>query len=151
MMRKTLYAALLGFGLLALPGTASAVAVIEMSLWDGDWKTRATSWKFHTTTGEPSSNSECLSSGTQWYDSGHTTPISIGPPFKGSASRTRYVMICKGSDYLLVRLKIDLSSCGMWICDTKYGYAEIRRHNTTSDHELYGGLGGEVDILLNPD
>ena len=151
MMRKALCAVLLGVGLFALPGTASAVAVIEMNLYDGDWDTRATSWKFNTTIDEPSSVTACMTDGTQWYPSGHTTPISIGPPFKGSASRTRYVMICKNNNYLLVKLTIDLTSCTMWVCDTKYGYTEVRRHNTTSDHELYGGLSGEIDILLNPD
>ncbi len=149
-LRSVLAAMALGATFWAVPGAANATASIDMIAFEGDWNSRATTWHYHITSDDPNNGNSCANSGSTWQSSGYLVPIEMEPPFSGSKHKTRYVTTCKNGDYLTVKLKIDLTSCGAWICTTNWSWQEIRRHGLSYDHEWYGLVNKELDILINP-
>ena len=149
-LKTTLGALVIGAAMLAAPMSANATATIEMMAFDGDWNSVAGTWYYQTTTGDPGNGNSCANSGSKWHSEGYYTPISIGPPFSGSASRTRYVTLCKNGDYLTVKLEIRLSGCAAWVCSTNWSWGETRKHGLDYDHKFYGTFNKELDLLFNP-
>ncbi len=149
-MRNMLYAILIGTGILSLSGTASANANIDMTASEGDWDTNAASWNYVINYEDPGNGNTCANSSDHWKVPGWLQPVTVGPPFSGSVTRTRYVTTCKNGAYLTVKLQIKLSDCAAWICTSNFSWSEVRKHNVDYEHKWYGFVNSELDILLNP-
>ena len=115
-------------------GNALADAQFHITLdGDLDWNGRI---DLHNTESQPTGPTDCLQYGN-WGGDKDTADIffTLGPPFKGSASRSRYGTLCHrvNNDWITIHYGIDLSSCAMWVCDTKYWY-QITRDTTILHH-----------------
>ena len=136
-MRKLLICLMVTITVGALASTdALADAKFSISLW-GD-----TAWNgniyLHNTDSQPTGPTDCLQYGS-WGGEEVVVNIffTLGPPFKGSASRSRYGTLCHRviDDWITIHYSIDLSNCAMWVCDTKYWY-QISRDTTTLHHKF---------------
>ena len=158
---KTTIAALaFGFAMLSTP--PSQAASYTMAAYDGDWDTVAETWHRKTTNDDPGNGSGCAASPDMWTKKvssalgvgtvihGNHDIFSLGPPFSGSVSRTRYVTVCKNGNYITYRLRISLSGCGMWICDTVWGATVMRSRGVAHEEKHTGNLSNIFEVLLNP-
>lgn len=110
---------------------ATAVFVASVDEVDGP---AATTWKYHITSSNPGNGASCATDGS-WVTSVDSsdplakaksvTVVSLGPPFSGSASSSRYITICKDGFYAILKMTIELSSCALWVCTTRFIAEEI--------------------------
>lgn len=119
-------------------GNALANAEIHLSLeGDWDWNDRISLRK---TDSQPTGPTDCIQNGV-WGGDIETADIfiSLGPPFKGSASKSKYGTLCHriNKDWITFHYGIDLSSCAMWVCDTKYWY-QIVKDTDILHHKVNG-------------
>lgn len=113
---------------LAFVGNAHAAACFYANLYQTD---RVPQWGLTVDTSDPGGPTSCLDNGQTYstYLKTASTPpevIATGPPFSGSASRTHYFSACyDDSHYIVVEMKISLSSCAMWVCTTNRSYKPL--------------------------
>ena len=159
---KTTMAALV-FGFAMLSTTPSQAAKYNMGVFDGDWDTVAETWRYQTTNEDPGNGSGCAASPDKWdtqsgtdLGDGYREIFTLGEPFHGSVSRTRYVTLCKKGAYLnfvTYELTISHSSCGMWLCETSHIATVIRSSRGVAWQDRHiadsGGFSSRFEVLLN--
>lgn len=151
-MRGTVQRAKCSFMVLVFtlaPVSAFAQDILYMNTYDGG--DPATTWKYDVRTSAPTGGKACFDSSNHWPDSGFLTVMTLPPPFSGSTSRTRWVTTCRNGDYITYELKISLSGCAAWICDTHYSYQFLRRQGsiTYKPSMKVEVLGGHFKLYLN--
>lgn len=134
------FGAMIFLNFVAIPDAeATAVFVVNVEYTDYE---AATDYKYHVTSSRPNDSASCLSDGSyvpaadsDKYDgSKELTVVSLGPPFSGSSSRTRYVTVCKGDMFIVLEMTIELSGCAAWICDTHFRATEVLIHEDGGLH-----------------
>ena len=157
---KTTMAALaFGFAMLSTPPSQAAKYI--MGAHDGDWRTAANTWHYQTTHGDPGDGSGCAASPDKWetqsdnmggntYYHGYYEIFTLGEPFSGSVSRTRYVTLCKNGAYITYRLTLSHSGCGLWICTTNWNSTMMRALSVPHQDKHTGTIESRFKVLLNP-
>ena len=154
---KTTMAALaFGFAMLASPPPSQA-ATYTMAVYDGDWDTVAETWHRKTTNDDPGNGSGCAASPDKWatqyparLGDGYREIFTLGEPFHGSVSRTRYVTLCKNGAYITYRLTLSHSGCGLWICTTNWNSTMMRALSVPHQDKHTGTVQSRFEVLLNP-
>jgi len=128
--------------------SGNALAEAQFTIFldgDSDWNGHI---NLQNTDSQPTGPTDCLQYGV-WASTESSLRITLGPPFKGSASRSRYGTLCHRviDDWITIHYGIDLSKCAMWVCDTKYWY-QIVRDTTTLHHtsEWLTALGSTLNF-----
>ena len=149
-MRKLLMRLLLTTMMGALASSnALADAKFFIHLW-GDTPGWNDNINMHSTDYQPSGPTDCREYGVYGGDMRSAEiSFSLGPPFKGSASRSRYGTLCHRSvyDWITINYVIKLSECAMWVCTTKYWW-QIVRDTTTLHHRIEQKSYDVVDSTL---
>ncbi|MCP4000218.1 MAG: hypothetical protein GY727_04825 [Gammaproteobacteria bacterium] len=119
----------------------------------------ADSYKYQVTSSDPGNGDSCMNSGSQVeYGSNgaskEITVVSIGPPFSGSTSRTRYLTMCyqHRDAYVTEQMYIKLSGCFSWVCTTTWGHATWRNDGVYNyEVDSYATAPHKLDIsVTNP-
>lgn len=128
--------------LLFSPVSANATAIFDAKIGYVFSGEAPKDWVYHVTSGNPGNSESCLSSGSSvpfTHDPSFDLPslftvVSLGPPFSGSSSRTRYLTVCKGSKFIIVEMTIHLNSCALWVCSGKWDFTIIKAIENESDY-----------------
>lgn len=139
---------------LALPETSRATAYYYAIL---DQPHTVSKWQYAITTSDPVGPTNCLNHGMSYYayiNEANTPPqiVTIGPPFSGSVSRTRYFTACydKGH-YVIVKMTLSLSSCAMWVCTAKRNYQMLNNAGGPYGFEFdfFGSVGVTNELRVS--
>ena len=123
------------FALLCLPASANATAIFDASI---GWVSGIApdDWNYQVTIGDPGNANTCLSNGSRPPGDSQGfadlfTVLTLGPPFSGSASRTRYLTTCGASDnFSTVEMTIHLNGCALWICSGEWDFTVVNQEGT---------------------
>lgn len=138
---------------LAFPAQACATAFFYANLYQS---TQDPQWNFKVDTSVPSGPAACLDQGQDYavYINQASTPIevvSIGPPFSGSANRTRYLSACYDSThYVIVEMSISLTDCVAWVCTTDRSYGPIKASGGSYSYKwgFFESIGISNDLKI---
>lgn len=120
--------------LILLPMSANATAVFDAEVMDRN-DGAVLNWKYQVSSGNPGNPDSCNSNGSDvpWEWNGDLKSpsgfrvVSLGPPFSGGRSATRYLTACHGDNYAIVRMSINMSGCAIWVCNTSWDFQVLEQ------------------------
>ncbi len=149
-MKKTGLTLALALAALAVPQSVRA-ADWDMTVSEGSDNNPATTWRYKVDNSDPGDGGSCAANNYGWQSGGYLDVFSLGEPFSGSATRSRWVTTCKSGNYLTYELIISMNNCGFWICDYYFTARTTRAHNVTHTEKIVGSLTTkQLDAVVNP-